>query len=232
MNSQEQVFLEGEADAYFRRNKLSEERRALASEVDPALRLAFGLNPSPKSVLEAGCGDAWRLGVLARRWKATFVGLEPSAEAIEDARGRHPDFRLIRGTLAEIQADGPFDLVIVSFVLHWVSRSTLLRSLSELDRVTAPGGHLLIADFLPDAPVSVPYHHLPHGTAFTYKADYSAMMESTGLYARITRLEFSYSLLARLDQNAFAVPAPPGDRGACTLLRKSHDGQYPILPRS
>ncbi len=140
----------------------------------------------PRDVLEIGCANGYRLDKIARRYGCPTTGVEPSAEAIADGRLRYPDVRFHRGTASDIPLIANFDLVIVNFVLHWVDRSSILRSVAEIDRTVADNGYLIIGDFLPSYPQRVPYKHKLG--LWTYKQNYAALFLASGLY-RVVAVE-------------------------------------------
>jgi SAM-dependent methyltransferase len=220
--SQDQVFLTGEADQWFVRNRDALER---ADRFDWPLHILDGLEGRDgiSSFLELGCSNGWRLARLRERFGEgkRYVGVDPSAEAVGKGMEMHPGIELHRGVLADVPLKGKFPFVLVHYVLHWVERSTLMRSLAEIDRLVADGGYLLVGDFLPDYPQQVPYHHLPGQEVFTYKQDYAGVFRSLGLYSEILRVTHGHG---RNDGDFAFIPSR--DRGICTLLRKSSAGFY------
>jgi SAM-dependent methyltransferase len=220
--SQDQVFLAGEADQWFVRNRDALER---ADRFDWPIHLLEGLEGSEAipSFLELGCSNGWRLARLRERFGADkrYVGVDPSAEAVGKGMEMHAGIELHRGVLAEIPLQGKFPFVLVHYVLHWVERSTLMRSLAEIDRLVEDGGYLMIGDFLPDFPQRVPYHHLPGQEIYTYKQDYAGVFRALGLYSEILRVTHGHGR----NEGAFSF-TPSRDRGICTLLRKSAAGFY------
>src|SRR5439155_302679 len=151
-----------------------------------------------------------------------YVAVEPSAEAIADGEARFPAIEFRRGLLGDLPlADGEtFDLVIASFVLHWVDRRNLLRAAAEIDRATADGGTVAVADFLPDRPARVLYHHLPEGGMYTFKQDYAALFAAAGTYRIAGRWTFDHTT------HEFRANGLPSDRCAVTLLVKNLTGLY------
>ena len=107
-----------------------------------------------------------------------------------------------------------FDVVIVSFVLTWVARPRLAASIAGIDALVRPGGALVLADFLPDAPCARPYHHRTDVEIYTFKQDYTACFTDLGTYAEVEREVFSHD-------GATSVDIDPQDRAMCALLRKS-----------
>jgi SAM-dependent methyltransferase len=220
MPTQDQVFAGGEADQWFLRNRsaLSVER----AQDDPVVRALSVFGLTPRRVLEVGASNGWRLAALAGRRGGCYVAVEPSAQAIADGEARFPAVEFRRGLLTDLPLVGSetFDLVIASFVLHWVDRCNLLRAAAEIDRATVDGGTIAIADFLPDRPTRVPYHHLPAGGMYTFKQDYAALFAAAGTYRVAGRLPFDHAT------HEFRPEVSSGDRCAVTLLVKSLTGLY------
>jgi SAM-dependent methyltransferase len=217
---QDRVFAEGEGDRWFRRNRV-----ALAGESrlhdDLLLRLLEIAGIRPARVVEIGGSNGYRLHELHNRLGCEVTSVDPSDEAIEDGRRRHPAVRFLRGVAAEIPAAAAaFDLVIVNFVFHWIDRSTLLRSVAEIDRVLADGGYLAIGDFYPPYPERVPYHHLPAADVATYKQSYGDVFVASGIYEEAAALVFDHAT------QQISPGAAPAERARVCLLRKSLQGRY------
>src|SRR5262249_32600907 len=119
-----------------------------------------------------------------------------------------------------LDAQARFDLVIVNFVFHWVDRSTLLRSVAEIDRVLPDGGFLLIGDFYPLLPQRVRYHHLPEQDVWTSKQNYGDIFLSSNLYEMIAFYSFDHAT------HGLRRDIAPEDRAQVALLRKRLDGRY------
>lgn len=185
------AFNAADGDAWFQRNKAALET---AAEHDWPLKLIERNELKPKRVLEVGCANGWRLAHLALRHQIEIgYGVDLSLEAIESGQERYKALRLKlchQEASVILASDEWFDLTIMYFVVHWIDRKHLLRSLAELDRVTAIGGHLLLGDFYPDEPTKTPYHH--RDGAWTYKADYAAIFLATGLYHLVDRVVFDH----------------------------------------
>ncbi len=60
---QEQVFLDGEGDAWLKRN-----REKLPVKNDPVLKTLAACKIRPNKVLEIGCADGWRLRELKAKY--------------------------------------------------------------------------------------------------------------------------------------------------------------------
>src|ERR1700675_206081 len=129
--TQDAVFLAKEGDSWFRRNK---DAILAAGRLDWPLHVIEKLEDraSLRSVVELGCSNGWRLARLQSLLPdAELVGVDPRREAIVDGTARYPGLRLIQAMLSNVPLEKQFDLVIVSFVFHWVDRSTLAKSMAE-----------------------------------------------------------------------------------------------------
>ena len=189
-DDQDAIFLEGEGDRWFLRNAEALSRAERVAEDSPLRVLAALTRFAPRRVLEVGCSNGWRLAALRERYGCAVTGVEPSALAIDAGRRMYGDALDLRRGLARalpVARDETFDVVIVSFVFHWISRDALGDSIAEVDRVLEDGGHLVLHDFLPDAPVRRAYHHLEEGRVFTYKEDVAAPFLRGGRYRLVSR---------------------------------------------
>lgn len=215
----ENYFLQGEGDAWFNRNETYIKE---STETDWPLFLMDQYKLDPQTILEIGCSGGWRLGKIIDRNKAVqCVGIDPSEQALASARVEYPTVKFFNGTADKIPVQEQFDLVIINFVLHWVSREKFLQSIAEIDRLVKDGGYLIIGDFSPDKPCRTAYHHLPEANLFTYKLDYPELFVSSGLYTSVAKLAFSQS------EKNLKGTVPSSDRSMCALLRKSLTEFYP-----
>ena len=210
---QSRVFLEGEGDRWFERNRHALLEADWAS--DAPLRLLDTHGVQPVRAFEVGAANGYRLAALHSRFGCEAYGIDASSSAVADGMARFPGVHLQAAPSHAIPfADAMFDLVVANFVLHWVDRALLLRTLAEMDRVLVDGGLLLIGDFLPDEPTRRPYHHLPGRDVHTYKQDYAAVFLATRCYEPMATLSGAHSP----DAQAGAVSGR--DRIATQLLRK------------
>lgn len=218
---QDDIFSGSEADAWYGRNSKALHAFDSGSDLVMSLVDLYGIQPS--SILEIGAANGVRVAALVDRFGAHGVALEPSTEAIADGRRSYPDVRFVQGVAHSIPIDDAFDIVIVHFVLHWIDRDMLLRSVSEIDRMVTPGGFLAVGDFAPQHRMKVPYHHRDDVELYTFKQQYDELFIASGLYRRVATLTTSHQ------RGASANLAPHVSDDECvavTLLRKDRDAAY------
>ncbi len=100
------------------------------------------------AILEIGCGTGRNLDGLAHRFPgARLVGLDLAEAMLERARRRLGDRAcLIRGAAGEVDAGGPFDIVLLSYVLT-MTGAAQTRCIAAAHAALAPGGLLGVVDF-------------------------------------------------------------------------------------
>jgi SAM-dependent methyltransferase len=175
-NPQRQVFLDGEGDAWFKRNsQFCPEDKDDWQKQDPLADLLNQL-PLPKSagvsVLEVGCGQGLRLLRMHQKFGWQVAGVDPSADAVKEVAAAG-----LNGHVATADslpfADASVDLLIYGFCLYLCDRSDLFRITAEAHRVLKPESWLAILDFWsPDHKINA-YHHCPG--VFSFKDDLPAM---------------------------------------------------------
>lgn len=212
---QDEYFKKDEGDNWFKRNKdaLTREEK-IFSDIPFNMINEYGIKPD--KILELGCSNGYRLHALETLNPSKVIGIDVSSVAVEDGKKRYPGLDLRVGEMASLPlADERFDLVIVNFVLHWVSRNNFFKAISEIDRVIEEGGILVLGDFLPDIPTKVKYHHRDE-EIFTYKMDYTKVFTGSNLYSTIAVKTFDHDL-----NNRFNPGVQSSSRGLCSLLRKN-----------
>lgn len=115
------------------------DRPEIARRAALVLSLAeYVLERPVRSVLDVGCGEGtWRAQLLARRPRLRYVGVDPS-EYVVRRYGRSRN--IVRGTaesLDQVPLRGPFDVVIASGVLNFLSDRSLRRAARTLGRLTS-----------------------------------------------------------------------------------------------
>ena len=128
------------------RRALQDERR---DELEARLRRLLAPLTGDERALDVGCGTgafAYAIAPLV----GEVVGVDSSEEYLASAREHAPEnCRFVLGNAESLDFPyGDFDLVGCLRVLHHVRRPELV--VSELARVTRPGGRIVIADQLGD----------------------------------------------------------------------------------
>jgi SAM-dependent methyltransferase len=123
---------------------LQEER---ASDLADRVRRLLGPFTGNEVALDAGCGTGSVAFALAPH-VAEVVGVDTRADYLDAGRASAPaNVRLVEGDVMELPFGyAEFDLTCCHRVLHHVRLPAL--AVSELARVTRPGGKLFIADQL------------------------------------------------------------------------------------
>jgi SAM-dependent methyltransferase len=123
---------------------LQEER---ANDLADRVRRLLGPFTGNEVALDAGCGTGSLAFALAPH-VAEVVGVDIRADYLEAARASAPaNVRLVEGDVMALPFGyAEFDLGCTHRVLHHVRRPEL--AVSEVARVTRPGGKLLLADQL------------------------------------------------------------------------------------
>ncbi len=208
---QHDIFLEGEGDNWHERNK-----DAIASKPDDLLtKYLLSRDLEGKRILDIGCSN----GHCLVRIGGERYGIDPSASAIASIQ---PPIHAEVGVSHDLPyPDSFFDIVAVSFVFHWLDRSKLLKTVSEIDRVLKSGGTLCIMDFYPDAPHKRRYHHREDVEVFTYKQDYSNIFVESGLYGVESKRFFMHP------ESGTDAAITDGDKGGFFAALRKRDA-YPL----
>ena len=104
-------------------------------------------------ILDVGCGTGTLLLLAKLRLKSLLaIGLDGDMNVLGIARSkahRHVEkIALVRAFCFDIPfADGAFDRVLSSLMLHHLTRSEKIRTLEEIFRVLRSGGELHVADW-------------------------------------------------------------------------------------
>ena len=166
MGRQAQIFLDSEGAAWLKRNQ-----DKLPIRGDAVLTAIKNLRIKPKTVLEVGCANGWRLKELYKLHKCDCHGIDPGITHMH----QEDNITLYRGTADSLHlfSDGKFDLVIYGFCLYLCDPQDYFKIAMEGDRVLANGGYLVVRDFSTDFPHAVEYKHRAY--VMSRKMNYSSM---------------------------------------------------------
>ena len=178
---QDNVYLQKESDDFFRRCRNDVISELSSAPIRASKRTIYqqliesDIVLDNSSVLEVGCFVADLLALLASNHNCSVEGIEPSSLAVEFANERF-GLDISNNTLIGHYADQTlgaiqpsFDLIIVEDVISWMPRQNVLLSLSILDQLLKPGGHLFIRDFCPSMSFAYRNHHIKSHDVFNYK---------------------------------------------------------------
>jgi SAM-dependent methyltransferase len=220
---QDEVFLDQEGDNWFERNSIAIDNKIKEFDFPTYLIDLLEHKDKINTIAELGCSNGWRLQKLHKKFPSVQLsGIDASAAAIADGKNKYPHIELKQGLLADIPLQQQYDVVIVFFVFHWVDRSSLAKSIAEVDRLVKDGGLLIIGDFSPDFPQRRRYHHLSEQNIFTYKQDYTRTFESLGIYKEITKFTSSHDK----QQSLIIQTCDSTNRLSCSILHKSLINYY------
>jgi len=127
---------------------------------------------------------------------------------------------MYKGTLDTFKVQASFDLVIVSFVLHWIDRGNIFQSIANMDKCVKCRGKLVLADFAPYYPYKRVYHHYTKEKVYTYKQNYENVFLSFNTYKTIRKISFNHD-----DQSE---EADNSNNASIVILKKSLNEYYPI----
>ena len=191
--NQSAIFLEGEGDNYFRRNKAALEAGTSASEIT---WLGHVLSPFQRQDWQCPRN---RL----QQWRKTRAalccagrerpGIDPSKQAVDQGNLRlsGSGTQLYVGSASRLPFEGQaFDFVYFGFCLYLLDRQDLFAAVAEADRVLKFGGFLAITDFDPINRHKRPYSH--KDGVFSFKQDYAKMFTESGLYYLVAKNSFSH----------------------------------------
>lgn len=97
-------------------------------------------------VLELGCGTG-QVTVELLAAGAAVVAVDRLPAMLEAARRRAPAAAFVEGDVTDVALDGPFDVVVLSFLLHSFDAEDRRALLRRCASVLAPAGHIGILDW-------------------------------------------------------------------------------------
>jgi ubiquinone/menaquinone biosynthesis C-methylase UbiE len=194
--NQSEIFLKGEGDGYYSRNKSALEGGQFYCEE----LLCQTLSPfrgEINQILEIGCSNGAKLQHLCKFFEAGGKGVDPSSKAVAAGNERlssvgAQNIKLEVSTANVLPFEKhEFDLVYFGFCLYLVDREDLFAAIAEADRVLKPGGFLAIEDFDPSQRHKRPYRH--REAVFSYKQQYANLFTASGHYYLVSKHSFSHS---------------------------------------
>jgi ubiquinone/menaquinone biosynthesis C-methylase UbiE len=175
---QKEIFLGGEADAWFERNH--ELINATCFDLsDPIINTVSDIILKSQftekiKVLEIGCGEAKRLIWMVENLGIEAYGIDPSFKAVQLAKKK--SIKVKQGTADELPFDSEsFDIVIFGFCLYLCDREDLFKIAKETDRVLKKKAWLIVNDFFSPTPTSCNYHH--KSGVYSFKMDYRKLFD-------------------------------------------------------
>lgn len=193
MKSNSEKIFESESLKYFSRCYLTDEYIDHPPSRDFKDIISLKIKPNGLKILEVGCGSGVNLYYLKKNYDCICYGIEPNESLVnklnKDYKSRNIDIKFLQGFSNNLEfEDNFFDLIICWSVLHWVDRNQILQSLGEILRVTKK--YILLMDFCPFTPYKTNYHHQKN--TYTYKTDYSDVLEKTGIVRKIDQLIYHH----------------------------------------
>jgi len=188
MGKQEDIFAEGEGDAWFSRNFWAlEDKTEIPDPVIEAIKQHVQNKKLNHRFIELGCSNGARLEAIQKIWSYAYcVGIDPSASAIANGAARYQNINLHRGTMVANPISREWARVLIyGFCLYVCDPEELFEIAVQGDRLLEDGGYLIIHDFDPEFPHSVPNKHVDG--LMTYKMDWSKLWLSNPAYRLIAK---------------------------------------------
>lgn len=221
--SQQDIFLDSAADAYFDRNfSHKREQDRVENDYIVALHQHLRLAP-PQRMLEIGCMTGYRCEAFRLTFGSKSYGVEPSAKAINLGRTLYPKVQLEVGAVTDLPWKGQnFDCIVLGNFLFWVDREILFCAAHAIDSALANNGILYLLDFDPSIPHKNIYSH--HKDCKTYKMHHYKMFTWNPQYYII------YQSYCDFLQYNFSISRD--DCSKITILRKDTQSAYNNIPYS
>ncbi len=192
MSDQSNIFLKGEGDSWYERNKfLIESADKYSQDISFILQVLKGSRFEIQNLLEVGCASAVKLNTLASSFSAKGSGIDPSRLAILQGRKQYPhlDLHVGLGSSLPFEAD-EFDLLSFGFCLYLVPPEEIEITLKEALRVLKPKGFIALTDFDPGIEMTVNYKH--RDGLFSYKRNYQQLLKKFANVALVSKHSFSH----------------------------------------
>lgn len=216
---QKEIFLNGEADNYLKRNKDYYQKEENFVEVSNLYKV-YGkyIDPAMK-VLEIGCCNGINLNYYKQTIGCDCYGIDLSEKAIKMGLEQYQGIKLTVGSADDLEfSDGYFDVVIFGACLCWVDRSLLAKVVSEADRVLKDGGFLGVSDFDVKIPQKRMYKHCDN--VYTYKCDYVSIFTAFPQYTVVEKLNKTFV------DSKYPFIIDTNERFSSSILFKNHELGY------
>ena len=211
---QSSLFLDGEGDNWFDRNKNALLNYKSSYEIDVIKKHLNPFKSKINSICEIGSGNGAKLNEICSYFNAKGCGVDPSSKAVNFGNNSFGNINLKVSTATNLPyLDASFDLVFFGFCLYLVDRNDIFKAIAEADRVLKNGGFLAIFDFDPGLRSKRAYSH--KDTVFSYKNSYSNFFTSGGHYYLLGKESFSHN------ENYFSIDS--NERLSLTILYKELD---------
>ena len=111
----------------------------------------LGRSPGPLRIIDLACGSGMYGATFARHLPGSTLTLFDQANVLAQTRKLvDVPARYVKGDLFRTPFGGPYDLVIASHVFHHFNAEDCRRLLAKIRGALAPGGRLIIQEFIPD----------------------------------------------------------------------------------
>ena len=147
MTDQKKLFLELEGNKFHSRNRIQEPTRIYENDlvVNHFKRIRESYTHKI-SVVDVGCGQGGRLGLLKDQYSDRLIGIDPSSEAIKEVKQSGIEGYVATADDLPLQSRS-IDVLIYSFSLYLCDREDLFKILYESNRVLKKQGWIIIYDF-------------------------------------------------------------------------------------
>jgi len=231
MKTQDDYYLKKEGDDFFDRNFEGKKVPDLRENKRTILDFILNANIEFNSVIEFGCNYGDLLNYLSTKKGCKCVGVEASKKAVDFGMSLYGDnIGLYHGIIGdnEISNDKSnnekFDLAIVDDVFSWVSRESILDSISNVDRSIKDGGFIFIRDFKPHKFTKNRNHHITDSEVYNFKVigSHLQIFLSTGMYEIVSEsIYYDKSLSV-----GYFCDNPFNYRWSDVILQKKYTGYF------
>ena len=193
MVNQKQIFLDGEADNWFTRNKKNIKKISVTKNrmVINVIKQLLNRQNSPKQFLEVGCANGEFLLILKKNIKDYKIfGLDPSQKAIKELKKKKVNCQV--GTADNIPFKrNMFDIIFFNFCLYLCDQTDYDKIYRSADKALKKNGFIIIFDFFSKKIKKIIYKH--DERLFSTKRDFRKIFLKHKRYECIHHDTFKYS---------------------------------------